>query len=139
MEEGRKVPSTIYSTFDKEGVRNPEFNSLVYGKKLSNHTSTAIDQERGTTNQVYYPVKLFSSSPPSATLLANLFGTTIARVYRKEWDAYPVLSPIHHETDLSGIRIEQGIYYVNGFERLISTMETQVRFSLSLESGRMGN
>lgn len=50
------------------------------------------------------------------------------KVIEKEWLSYPKLSPIvDAEKELARIRLDDGLYYVNGMERLISTMETEVR------------
>ena len=42
------------------------------------------------------------------------------------WAAYPQLDPITNSADFAPVRPDEGFYYVNGFERLISTMETEV-------------
>lgn len=82
---------------------------------------------------------MFSEEALSDEFVARLFGEeTVLRVWRKEWDAYPVLTPVTPEEgegdsikgrtkkELAPVRLDQGSYYVNGFERLISTMETEV-------------
>lgn len=48
------------------------------------------------------------------------------------WDAYPQLDPVTADADYAPVRPDEGLYYVNAFERLISTMETEVRPSVLL-------
>lgn len=42
-------------------------------------------------------------------------------VERKEWDAYPLLTPTR---EFPRIVVDDGLFFLNAFERLISTMET---------------
>lgn len=72
---------------------------------------------------------MFSAASLSLKELEKIFGQgNVGKVWRKEWDAYPQLEPIGDEEEgkLAKVRVDEGLYYVNGFERLISTMETEV-------------
>lgn len=123
-----KVPISIFSTFDSpESYLNPaRFNSLNYMKVLQPSTSAKFGEGD------WHVVKFFSSSPLSTSFLQTVFGETeVGKVWSKEWDAYPVLEPIMDDKELAKVRLDQGLYYVNGFERLISTMETEVSSNLS--------
>ncbi|KAG6919572.1 hypothetical protein DXG01_004235 [Tephrocybe rancida] len=94
-----------------EGVRNgrkePEFNSLSY---------------HGLVRDGEWAVKIFSKARISDELLVRLFQGQVGWVYRKEWDAYPELKPT---TTFPPVKVDHGFYYVNAFEPLISTMETE--------------
>ncbi|KAI6136960.1 Prenylcysteine lyase-domain-containing protein [Pisolithus sp. B1] len=111
-----KIPKVILTTH--EGVRNggvePEFNSIsVHGQIQKVPGSADEDPE--------WKVKIFSKERVSDEWLEKVFGK-VGWVYRKEWDAYPVLPPT---TKFPPVRLDQGFYYVNAFEPFISTMETE--------------
>jgi prenylcysteine oxidase/farnesylcysteine lyase len=62
-------------------------------------------------------------------IISSLFGggSNVARIQRKNWNAYPILDPVSQEKPLGRVRIDDaGLYYINAFEPLISTMETEV-------------
>ncbi|KIY43380.1 FAD/NAD(P)-binding domain-containing protein [Fistulina hepatica ATCC 64428] len=104
----------------EDGLRHnrtagPEFNSLSY---------------HGEVRPGEWAVKIFSKEFPSDEWLSRVFQGSVNWVYRKEWDAYPVLSP---SVALAPVKLEHGFYYVNGFEGLVafsfilmSTMETEI-------------
>ena len=75
-------------------------------------------------------VKLFSKETLSEVELEGLFGkgNVLGKVIEKIWKAYPQLEPIENEKELAKVVLDRdGLYYVNSMERLISTMETEVR------------
>lgn len=119
----RPVAKSVFSTFSTPSSLSspPEFNSLSYILALPPSTSAKFGPG------AYHVVKLFSAQPLSDQLAKDLFGETeVAKIVRKEWDAYPVLKPVTEEKEWALVRPDKGLYYVNAFERLISTMETEV-------------
>lgn len=73
-------------------------------------------------------VKMFSPSALSSDTLGEIFGgeENVGKSWEKVWLAYPKLNPVEREEEWAPVRPDEGFYYVNGFERLISTMETEV-------------
>ncbi|GAA5822985.1 hypothetical protein JCM10212_006528, partial [Sporobolomyces blumeae] len=122
-------PTTIFSTFNTASRTKPEFNSLNYLKTLPPSLGNRfLSRHSIEARQRVHVVKLFSSRALATEQdLARIFGArnNVLKVVRKEWDAYPELAPVTSSRDLSRVRLDEGFYYVNGFERLISTMETQ--------------
>ncbi|QRW00032.1 prenylcysteine lyase [Ceratobasidium sp. AG-Ba] len=113
---GTKIPQTILTT--STGPVEPEFNSLTYHETI---------ERNGKTERI---VKIFSKTKLDDAWLEKVFGSeTIGWVFRKEWDAYPVLPPT---TTYPSIRPATGLYYVNAFEPFISTMETETISSLNV-------
>jgi prenylcysteine oxidase/farnesylcysteine lyase len=97
---GTKVPQTILTT--SSGPVKPEFNSVSYHETIKHH---------GKTERI---VKIFSMTQVDDAWLEKLFGAgTVGWVYRKEWDAYPVLPPT---TTYPSVEPAPGLYYVNAFE-----------------------
>ncbi|KAG6891088.1 hypothetical protein C0995_014178 [Termitomyces sp. Mi166 len=103
------LPEMMLTTY--EGVRNgkkePEFNSLSY-------LSLVREGE--------WAVKIFSKERISDEFLSRVFSGQVGWVFRKEWDAYPKLTPT---TTFPPVKVDRGFYYVNAFEPLVSTMETE--------------
>jgi prenylcysteine oxidase/farnesylcysteine lyase len=90
-----------------------EFTSLTYMSTLPARSSSAAQD---------HLVKIFSLQPLSDEKLDELIGAgTIGWVYRQEWDAYPELHPT---SVFPPITPDEGLYYLNAMEPLISTMET---------------
>lgn len=121
------ISKSIFATFDTASEKKPTFNSLNYLKALSPSISLRFDPSGEST---YHVIKMFSAARLSSKELEKIFGEgNVGKVWRKEWDAYPKLDPIgtEDEEELAKVRVDEGLYYVNGFERLISTMETEVR------------
>ncbi|KAI0318721.1 FAD/NAD-P-binding domain-containing protein [Amylostereum chailletii] len=116
LKEGAKVPTTVLTTLD--GVRRggvaPEFNSLTYHGPI-------VDAATGEATEEMV-VKIFSMAPVSNAWLGEMFQGQVGWVLRKEWDAYPILPPT---TSFPPVKLDRGLYYVNAFEPLISTMETE--------------
>ncbi|CAG7846092.1 SubName: Full=Related to prenylcysteine oxidase {ECO:0000313/EMBL:CCA66843.1} [Serendipita indica DSM 11827] len=104
------VPTMVLTTAQgiRAGRTPPEFNSLSY------HGKVAEDRDE-------WNVKIFSMQPLSDEWLHDVFGH-VGWVHRKEWDAYPRLPPT---TRYNPMKLDKNLYYVNGFESFISTMETQ--------------
>ncbi|KAF8446323.1 FAD/NAD(P)-binding domain-containing protein [Boletus edulis BED1] len=118
LSPGSHVPQSIFSTWEsaQSGGPEPEFNSLSYHGHVRkmNETGHWNDQEE-------WKVKIFSMERISDEWLSKAFDH-VGWVYRKEWDAYPMLPPADR---FPPVKIEQGFYYVNAFEPFISTMETE--------------
>ncbi|KAH0838635.1 FAD/NAD(P)-binding domain-containing protein [Lanmaoa asiatica] len=118
LSPGDYMPRSILTTFQgvQSGGVEPEFNSLSYhGRvRIANETGHWSDQEE-------WNVKIFSKQRISDEWLSKAFDH-VGWVYRKEWDAYPVLPPTAR---FPPVKIDQGFYYVNSFEPFISTMETE--------------
>ncbi|KAG7853686.1 hypothetical protein KL941_000736 [Ogataea angusta] len=67
-----------------------------------------------------YVYKVFSYQSLNEQLLQGLFGK-YSNKYEKTWYSYPYLSPI---SKFSEFKLAENLYYLNGMEQLISTMET---------------
>lgn len=118
------ISTTIHSTFSTASSQKPIFNSLNYQKRLL--PSTALSYLNRTDS--IYLVKLTSDTILSSESLESIFGlSNVVKVVRNEWDAYPTLKPMVGEdkSSFAPVRLESGLYYVNGFERVISTMEAE--------------
>ncbi|KAI0655027.1 Prenylcysteine lyase-domain-containing protein [Cubamyces menziesii] len=115
------VPEMVLTTYNgaRKGGPAPEFNSLSYLTQLRYKNGTAYLNAQGNPEWI---VKVFSYAPISDDWLSHMFGGKVGWVLRKEWDAYPVLPPT---TEFPPIKLADGLYYVNAFEPLISTMETE--------------
>ncbi|KZT67749.1 FAD/NAD(P)-binding domain-containing protein [Daedalea quercina L-15889] len=115
-----RVPTYIMTSHN--GVRQgsspePDFVALAFHGQLrgaDGDTFQGIDGEE-------HVVKIFSRQRLSDEWLEGMFGK-VGWLLRKEWDAYPVLPPT---TTFPPIKLASGFYYVNAFEPLISTMETE--------------
>lgn len=115
------MPNTIFGTFDTASPSRPTFNSLNYLKPLSPSVGAKFGE--GT----FHVVKIFSESKLGDRMLRELFGENeVAKSWEKVWLAYPKLEPVRSSAQLAPVRPDAGFFYVNGFERLISTMETEV-------------
>ncbi|RDB28429.1 Farnesylcysteine lyase [Hypsizygus marmoreus] len=106
---GAKLPNMMLTTYEgaRAGGKEPEFNSLSY---------------HGQVREGEWAVKIFSKDRISDEWLNKLFLGKVGWVLRKEWDAYPQLPPT---TVFPPVKLDRGFYYVNAFEPLISTMETE--------------
>ncbi|KAI8973130.1 Prenylcysteine lyase-domain-containing protein [Trametes punicea] len=119
---GAKAPSTLLTTY--EGVRTrggpePEFNSMTYHGLV--RSRDGVPQKNAQGDQEWI-VKIFSRDRIEDDWLDRMFEGKVGWVLRKEWDAYPVLPPT---TEFPPVKLAEGLYYVNAFEPLISTMETE--------------
>lgn len=102
---------------------NLEFLSLNY---ISNLGPRKTRGSHGSPPHMNSPddhlVKIFSLSPLSDEKLISILGEhTIGWIHRQEWDSYPELHPTR---SFPPIRPDQGLYYMNALEPLVSTMET---------------
>ncbi|KAI6005036.1 Prenylcysteine lyase-domain-containing protein [Pisolithus orientalis] len=116
LSPGEKVPKVILTTHEgaRAGGVEPEFNSISVHGRIQRAPGSADEKPE-------WKVKIFSKERITDEWLEKVFGH-VGWVYRKEWDAYPVLPPT---TKFPPMRLEQGFYYVNAFEPFISTMETE--------------
>lgn len=73
--------------------------------------------------------KVFSIQSLSSNQLSTYF-STIDAVRTRTWQAYPIMNPIH--SPLPPVQLTHGLYYLNGMESVLSTMETQTLSSLNL-------
>ncbi|GEM09150.1 prenylcysteine oxidase [Rhodotorula toruloides] len=113
------MPVEIFGTFTTSSSSKPTFNSLNYLRALSPETSARLGEG------IFHVVKMFSDHPLEADMLDHLFGKgNVAKTVVKRWLAYPKLEPVTKEGDFAPVRPDEGLYYPNSFERLISTMET---------------
>ena len=140
LKEGTPMPNEIFGTFTTPSTRKPTFNSLNYLKPLPSAIGARFggggSNETDTTT--FHVVKMFSDrsllvqqdDDGTSTLLDDLFGRyNVVKTVEKTWFAYPRLAPVRNpERDYAPVRPDQGLYYVNAMERLVSTMETEVRF-----------
>ncbi|RPD56544.1 FAD/NAD(P)-binding domain-containing protein [Lentinus tigrinus ALCF2SS1-7] len=119
---GHKAPNSVLTTYDglrQRGHSEPEFNSLTYhGKVLTKDGEKRVNAE-GAEEWV---VKIFSKQRLEDKWLEEMFEGKVGWVLRKEWDAYPVLPPT---VEFPPVKLAEGLYYVNAFEPVISTMETE--------------
>ncbi|THH12832.1 hypothetical protein EW146_g7327 [Bondarzewia mesenterica] len=136
LAKGASVPTTVLTTLEgvRKGGKAPEFNSLTYhGKTVREEREDQVEEgaavtEEGEGTTATAPakdewvVKIFSMAPISDEWLSDMFQGQVGWVLRKEWDAYPVLPPT---TTFPPIKLDRGFFYVNAFEPLISTMETE--------------
>ncbi|TNY24016.1 Prenylcysteine lyase-domain-containing protein [Rhodotorula diobovata] len=115
-----RMPNEIFGTFTTPSRHKPTFNSLNYLKALPASIGARFGE--GT----FHVVKMFSSRSLEPEMLDTLYGAgNVAKVVEKVWFAYPQLAPVRSEDDFAPVRPDEGLYYVNAFERLISTMETE--------------
>ncbi|KAH8992059.1 FAD/NAD-P-binding domain-containing protein [Lactarius akahatsu] len=115
-----KIPTTILTSFDgaRQGGKAPEFNSLTY----HGQAKIARNETHDAQNTGEWSVKIFSMEPISDDWLARVFQGQVGWVFRKEWDSYPVLPPT---VEFPPVKLDDGLFYVNAFEPLISAMETE--------------
>ncbi|GAA6000776.1 hypothetical protein JCM10207_004655 [Rhodosporidiobolus poonsookiae] len=124
-----RMPNSIFGTFTTGSRSKPTFNSLNYLKPLSAEIGSKFGE--GT----WHVVKMFSSKSLEPEMLDALYGAgNVGKTVEKVWFAYPALQPVHSPQDFAPVRPDEGLYYVNGFERLISTMETETVSSFNVVS-----
>ncbi|GAA5878578.1 hypothetical protein JCM3774_004071 [Rhodotorula dairenensis] len=155
LKEGTKMPNEIFGTFATASKRKPTFNSLNYLKPLPPALGARFcgDGRGGggsNASTTFHVVKMFSErslvghddadggdgARGASTLLEDLFGRyNVAKTVEKTWLAYPKLAPVTDpERDYAPIRPDQGLYYVNAMERLVSTMETETVSAFNVAS-----
>lgn len=137
LAESAAMPNTIFGTWkefdeDDPAAVYPTFNSLNYLKPLSNSTGAKFG------DGVWHVVKMFSAAPIGDKMLHELFGETeVGKSWSKTWLSYPKLEPVRSSAQLSPWRPDVGFYYTANFERLISTMETQVSAPSHVSSAQL--
>ncbi|KND03578.1 uncharacterized protein SPPG_01053 [Spizellomyces punctatus DAOM BR117] len=106
LASGSPVPDTVFT------APNPSipFYSISILSELRNSSDSII--------------KIFSPSKMEDSLLTALFESIQGDVIRKEWDSYPVLTP--KERTGMPVELDDGAWFVNGFESVFSTMESEV-------------
>ncbi|KAK9328624.1 Prenylcysteine lyase-domain-containing protein [Lipomyces starkeyi] len=114
LKPGVPVPTMILTTLpddDQAGSNmRPWFNSISVIRYIP-------DREE-------YVYKIFSASRITPEFLRLIFdkGAEFSWMYEKIWNAYPRLDPISNFSDW---KVDNGgIWYLNGIEQFISTMET---------------
>ncbi|MDR2373396.1 MAG: FAD-dependent oxidoreductase [Bifidobacteriaceae bacterium] len=109
------------------GEVNPAFFGLraVPGDILTTDSPQAQFKAFGQTGHsrsLGVPIwKFFSAEPVGEELLERVF-VEVKAVHRHLWQAYPVLEPA---PELLAFRLAPGVYQVNGFESVVSTLETE--------------
>ncbi|GAA5984403.1 hypothetical protein JCM11641_000125 [Rhodosporidiobolus odoratus] len=120
LPEGTTMPNEIFGTFTTTSKRKPTFNSLNYLKPLP----VSIGSKFGEGE--FHVVKMFSDATLEPEMLDALYGRgNVAKTVEKVWLAYPKLDAVESPSDFAPVRPDEGLFYVNAFERLISTMETE--------------
>ncbi|KAG8922639.1 hypothetical protein FRC02_011729 [Tulasnella sp. 418] len=112
------------SFFEPGGSSTIGLNSIMTTTPVTDFNS--IDQWATITRngQTEYIYKTFTLEPKSDEWLQKLFGQgTIGWTYRYDWDAYPYMTP---RDSFPPIKPDDKLFYVNSFEPLISTMETEI-------------
>lgn len=69
-----------------------------------------------------YAVKIISLTRLSDRFLKGILGDEPTWVKRKEWDSYPKMEPF---AGYAPVKLTEGVEYLAGMERWVSTMETQ--------------
>ncbi|CAH7671177.1 prenylcysteine oxidase [Phakopsora pachyrhizi] len=119
--ENERAPRSIYSTMMRNVLgagKRPIFNSLNYIRNIGKREGVIGDMN---------VVKIFSEGEMSDETLGELFKSSenILWLKRIEWDSYPILNPLKSKSSFTPTKLADSFYYLNGFESLISTMETQ--------------
>lgn len=110
-----KMPNEIFGTFTTPSISKPKFNSLNYLKALPASLGARFGEGE------FHVVKMFSDHSLEPEVLDALYGRgNVAKTVEKVWLAYPKLDPVGGQEDFAPVRPDDGVYYVNGFERLIS-------------------
>ena len=105
MKDVSQLPSSILTSAEYK----PDFRSL---------TMLSVD-EHGQS------FKMFSDEPLNDDLLNELF-QNISMIQRKQWKSYPKMTPKNIQRwTASKFILLPGLFYVNAFEPMISTMETE--------------
>ncbi|KAK9374308.1 Prenylcysteine lyase-domain-containing protein [Lipomyces chichibuensis] len=123
----KRLSSTYFGL--KPGVPVPAmiFTTLPDDEQAGSHVRpwfNAISIIHYIPDRKEYVYKIFSPSRITPEFLRLIFdkGAEFSWVYEKIWDAYPRLDPISNFSDW---KVDNGgIWYLNGIEQFISTMET---------------
>lgn len=112
LQDSAVVPTMVLTTMPEKGASHmpPLFNSISITKFIPE------------LNQYVY--KIFSSSRITPSFLQLLFesGAEFPWIYEKVWKPYPRMDPL---SQFQNWKVDEGgIWYLNGIEQFISTMET---------------
>ncbi|SNX83901.1 related to Prenylcysteine oxidase precursor [Melanopsichium pennsylvanicum] len=120
QDPGQEPPVSAENQLKKPHL---EFFSLNYLRSVTppdpSSSSDSSSEKDGKDKE--YVVKIFSSAAISDETLKRLFNDTISWVRRQEWDSYPFLAPTDR---FPHIEVDEGLYFSNAMESLVSTMET---------------
>ncbi|KAK4052040.1 hypothetical protein OIV83_002334 [Microbotryomycetes sp. JL201] len=144
LQAGTKMPKAVFATFDTASERKPTFNSLNYLQQLSLRVSDRFTNSTGPL----HVVKLFSMDSltddnKGLDQLDAIFGRgNVIKTWSKVFASYPRLDPVSQgdtkpsrsRNSFAPVRLDTSMYYVNSFERLISTMETETVSSFNVVS-----
>ncbi|ODQ51587.1 FAD/NAD(P)-binding domain-containing protein [Saitoella complicata NRRL Y-17804] len=118
MDEKAEMPTMLLTTTGENGSE-PGFNSISVVRSLLSRN--------------LHVWKIFSPSPPSHDFLSSIFGTSaqFPWIYRKEFDAYPKLRP---RVEFARIELVEGegMWFTNGMEGFVSTMETEALMGMNV-------
>ncbi|ODV74811.1 FAD/NAD(P)-binding domain-containing protein [Cyberlindnera jadinii NRRL Y-1542] len=105
----------------KSGDTVPEA-ILGTGPYVTFYSANIVDLDEDEQRVRY---KVFSAKPLSELFLKDYFfedPTGVKIWFEKTWFPYPILDPISKPFD--SFKVDEGLWYLNGIERFISTMET---------------
>ena len=113
--KGEAVPLTVLTSPVNNYCAADDNNST-----LPFYSISMIDYLQDSGDYIY---KVFSGNKIADGFLLNILerDSKINWIFRKEWDSYPKLYPTNNFKNFS---IGENIWYLNGMESFISTMET---------------
>ncbi|PPQ76784.1 hypothetical protein CVT24_011340 [Panaeolus cyanescens] len=117
----------VNTTFPASQSQDEDMSDVMMGKEDKRRGDFSSLTHWRYAGQVWV-VTIKSRSSLSDDWLSRAFAHDVEHVYRQKWE-HPVQAPT---VDFSPIRLEQGLYYLNGFESVVSSMETQIVASLNL-------
>jgi prenylcysteine oxidase/farnesylcysteine lyase len=128
IDESLDIPTSIM-THDGS---NPQFISLTQlalssplPYRTNKVTAAAEPSSVDTDTSIPVLVKLFSNNQLEADMLSQLFHYYDAETtYHKRFYSYPLMTSENAQSDRR-TEIAPGVWYVNGMEPFISTMETE--------------
>ncbi|OWZ79263.1 prenylcysteine oxidase/farnesylcysteine lyase [Cryptococcus neoformans Tu401-1] len=115
LPSGSTIPNTILTS--AHPPRSPDASSLPPPRFQS---ITWHGESFPGSNE--YVVKIFSLTRLSDRLLREILGEKPTWVTRKEWNSYPKMEPT---AGYAPVTLTEGVEYLAGMERWVSTMETQ--------------
>ncbi|PPQ83044.1 hypothetical protein CVT24_011987 [Panaeolus cyanescens] len=127
-----KVPLVSYKTVHVTVLvtRSPDVNTTFLADPSHSQDGrfSSISYWRQTAGR--WVIRINSQSPLSDDWLSRALNRydQVEAVFRQKWE-HPLQVPT---VDLPPIRLEEGFYYLNGFESVVSSMETQIMASFNL-------
>ncbi|WVQ76257.1 hypothetical protein IAR50_005922 [Cryptococcus sp. DSM 104548] len=117
LPEGTVIPSTILTSahppargsLKSSPLPPPRFQSITWHGPIFPGSSE-------------FAVKIFSLTRLSDRFLRQMLGEEPGWLLRKEWDSYPRMVPV---SGYPAMELTEGVQYLGGMERWVSTMETQ--------------